>query len=246
MLKIKYDHASIKTKRKAVRESLWRESKNIKSGTMDCISPLDLHILYEHYDKIFFKSWFRDNFKGQILYELSPRMTKSAGKTKCPKNIGQMQPDEVKVIIAIGVDFFFKYNQLVGSKNVCGLETHNGLEALQIVFEHELIHVLEFLLFHTSSCNKQRFKETAKNIFGHSQSHHHIPTNLTLAREKYGINIGDKVQFVFKDKPLTGLLVNVTKRATVMVENLAGEYVDKNGTKYEKYYVPLERLAKAR
>ena len=246
MLKIKYDDATIKTKRKEVREGLWRESENINSATIDCISPLDLRLLYLHYDKIFLKNWFRDNFKGHVLYELSRRMTKSAGKTKCPKNIAQMEAEDIRIIIAIGVDFFFKYDQLAGSKNVCGIETHNSLEALQIVFEHELVHVLEFLLFHTSSCNKQRFKDTAKNLFGHTHSHHHIPTNQTVAREKYGINIGDKVQFVFEDQLLTGLIVNITKRATVMVKSLDGVYVDKNGTKYMKYYVPLERLAKTR
>lgn len=244
MLKIKYDDTIIKSKRKAVREGLLQESANIKSGTIDCISPLDLRLLYLHYDKIFLKNWFWDNFKGQVLYELSRRMTKSAGKTKCPKNIAQMKPDEVKIIIAIGVDFFFKYDQLVGSKNVGGIETHDSLEALQIVFEHELIHVLEFLLFHTSSCNKQRFKDTAKKIFGHTHSHHHMPTNQTVAREKYGINIGDSVQFLFKDRQLTGLIVNITKRATVMVRNPAGVYIDKNGVRYMKYYVPLAGLVK--
>lgn len=244
MIELIYDNATIKEKRKAVAEGLLKESTNIKSGKIDCISILDLRILYEYYDKIFFNNWFRNNFKGHVLYELSRRMTKSAGITKCPKNISRMESDQVRIVIAIGVDFFFKFDHLEGSKSVCGIETNNSLEALQIVFEHELIHVLEFLLFHTSNCKEQRFKDTVKNMFGHTHSHHRMPTNRRIASEKLGINIGDKVQFLFEDKELNGFVANISKRATVMVVNPNGTYVDKNGTKYMKYYVPLSMLTK--
>ena len=142
------------------------------------------------------------------------------------------------------MDFFFKFNHLKGSKSVCGIKTHDGLEALQVVFEHELIHVLEFLIFHGSSCKKQRFMQAAKYLFGHTQSHHHLPTNKRIASEKYGINIGDKVQFMFEDKRLNGLVANISKRATVMVINKDGSYADKNGNRYMKYYVPLGRLTR--
>ncbi len=244
MLNIKYDYETIKAKRKEVTEGLLKESNNIKSGKIVCISILDLRILYEYYDKVFFNNWFRNNFKGHVFYELSRRMTKSAGITKCPKNISQIKPDEVRIIIAIGVDFFFKFDQLEGSKSVCGIETYNSLEALQIVFEHELIHVLEFLMFNASNCSEQRFKDTAKNLFGHTQSHHQMPTNRKIASEKLGINIGNKVEFLFEGKLLNGFVSNINKRATVMVVNPNGTYSDKNGTRYMKYYVPLGWLTK--
>lgn len=244
MINIKYNDETIKTKRKAVTEGLLKESTNINSGKIECISVLDLCILYEHYDKNFFNNWFKNNFKGQILYELSRRMTKSAGITKCPKNISQMRLEQVRIIICIGVEFFFRFDHLEGSKIVCGIEAHNSLEALQIVFEHELIHALEFLMFHTSNCNGQRYKDTAKNIFNHTQSHHQMPTNRKIASEKLGINIGDKVQFLFEDKRLNGYVANICKRATVMAVNSNGTYVDKKGIRYIKYYVPLEGLEK--
>jgi len=244
MINIKYNDETINAKRKAVTEGLLKESKNIISGKIDCISILDLRILYEYYDRLFFNNWFRDNFEGQILYELSRRMTKSAGITKCPKNISQMKPEQIRVIICIGVDFFFKFDYLEGSKNVCGIETHNSVEALQIVFEHELIHAIEFLIFHSSSCKEQRFMQAAKDLFGHTQSHHHLPSNRRIASEKMGINIGDKVQFIFEDKQLNGFVANISKRATVMVINSNGSYADNNGTRYMKYYVPLGELSR--
>jgi hypothetical protein len=244
MINIKYDGRTIANKRKAVVQELLKESANIKSGEINCISVSDLQILYKHYDRIFFNNWFGKNFKGQVLYELSKRMTKSAGITKCPKNISQLKPEQVRITITISVDFLFKFDYLDGSKLVCGIETHNNLEALQIVFEHELVHVLEFLLSHTSNCRGQRFKDTARNLFGHTQSHHQIPTNREIASKKLGINIGDKVQFLFKDKRLYGVVANINKRATVMVANPNGNYCDKNGARYMKYYVPLSELVK--
>ena len=205
MINITYVDATIKAKRKTVTEGILKESTNINSVKISSIGVLDLRILYEYYNRIFLDNWFKNNFKGQILYELSRRMTKSAGITKCPKNISHLKPEQVQITICIGVDFFFKFDHLEGSKNVCGIEAHNSLEALQIVFEHELIHAIEFLMFHTSNCNEQRFKATAKNLFGHTQSHHQMPTNREIASEKLGINIGDKVQFMFENKRLNGM-----------------------------------------
>ena len=244
MINIKYDDATIKIMRKTVTEGVLKESTNINSCKIKRISVLDLRILYEYYERVFFGNWFKNNFKGHILYELSRRMTKSAGITKCPQNIAQLKQEQVRIIICIGVDFFFKFDHLEGSKNVCGIETHNSLEALQIVFEHELIHAIEFLMFHTSNCNEQRFKDTSKNLFGHTQSHHQMPTNRKIASEKLGINIGDKVQFLFENIRLNGFVSNISKRATVMVVNPNGTFVDKNGIKYMKYYVPLGALEK--
>lgn len=245
MLNIKYNDETIIEKRKCVRQGLLKESININSGKINKISVVDLRILYEYYDKVFFNNWFLKNFEGQLLYELSRRMTKSAGITKCPKNISQIKPEQVRIVICIGVDFVFKFDHLEGSKMVCGIETHNSLEALQIVFEHELVHAIEFLLFHHSNCNKQRFKDTANNLFGHTQSHHQLPTNQKIAREKLGINIGDNVYFLLNKKRLNGFVSNIRKRATVMVMSPNGTFMDKNGTRYMKYYVPLSQLTKA-
>lgn len=244
MINVKYNNKTIQQKRKAVREGLFKNSENIKSGKIKSISHRDLRVLYEFYEEIFFDNWFRDNYKGQIRFDLSRRMTKSAGLTKCPKNVSELEPEQILITICIGVDFFFKYDHLEGSKNVCGIKTTDSLEALQIVFEHEMVHALEFILFHNSNCGKERFKNTVHNLFGHTESHHEIPTNKIIAREKLGINIGDKIEFAFEDKALVGYITNINKRATVMVENPHGIYLDSSGKKYMKYYVPLSCIKK--
>ncbi len=162
----------------------------------------------------------------------------------CPKNIGRLRPETVVIEVRMGLDFFLRYHELPGDKTVSGIVTHHPLEALQIVFEHELCHVLEFIYFHRSNCRGSRFKTMAFRIFGHTESCHRLPTPGAIAREKYGLKPGDMVWFVFEGRALTGMIYAITKRATVMVEDSKGPYVDRRGRRYQKYYVPVEKLTK--
>jgi len=244
MIDLKYNEESVRAKRKLIADKLKSESETIKSDRIEVISNYDLRLLYEFYDEIFFDKWFLNNFKGLFRFSLSRRMTKSAGITKCPKNVKQIPDCQIVIEICIGVDFFFKYDYLEGNKNTCGIESQNSLEALQIIFEHELLHALEFLLYHKSDCKKGIFKETAKNMFGHTQSHHQLPTNHEIIAKKYDIKIGDKVRFMFDNTRLTGIVNNINRRATVLVLNPDGKLVDKYGNKYKKYLVPAQYLQK--
>ncbi len=245
MIFIKYDEKTIRNKRKIISQKLKNESETVKSDKIQRISTHDLRLLHEYYDEIFFDNWFKNNFEGILIFNFSRKMTKSAGITKCPKDVAQIPAWQVKIEICLGIDFFFKFDHLEGNKNACGIESTSSLEALQIIFEHELIHALEFLLYRKSDCKKDRFKLTAKDIFGHTQSHHQLPTNHKIAGERYGIYVGDKVRFMFEKKRLTGIVNKINKRATVLVLNPDGSFVDKHGNKYLKYLVPPECLEKA-
>ncbi|HBG22774.1 MAG TPA: hypothetical protein DDW83_05910, partial [Peptococcaceae bacterium] len=129
-----------------------------------------------------------------------------------------------------------------GPKPVCGVDTDTSLQALQLVFEHELCHVIEYICFHKSNCSGGRFKTIANNLYGHTASHHNLPTYKQIAKQKFVLNIGDSVSLTFKGKKLKGILHNINKRATVLVSDKTGSFTDKQGKRYAKYYVPLELL----
>ncbi len=241
IISIQQNCEDILEKRSLLSEELLIKSGNIKSKNFKSISVRDLELIFELYDRIFFENWFGSFFKGKIMYSLSKRMTRSAGLTICPKKAIK-NPEELILEIRIGVNFFFRYDQLEGSKLVSGIETHNALEALLLVFEHELCHVLEFILYKKSSCKGKRFKTIALNIFGHTDSYHKLPSQKQIVHENMGLHIGDSVYFTFEGKKLNGILYNITKRATVMVKDKKGPYRDKIGNRYSKYYVPLEYL----
>jgi hypothetical protein len=105
-------------KRAEISKLLTESSVNLKTGTIEKISTADLRLMFELYDQIFFKNWFKESFKSQIKFSLSRRMTRNAGLTLCPKNIDKIQPEELVLEIRMGVDFFFHYGLIEGSKTV--------------------------------------------------------------------------------------------------------------------------------
>ncbi|HZJ82617.1 MAG TPA: SprT-like domain-containing protein [Clostridia bacterium] len=234
--------ASIENKRRKIAKQFMAGSSNIKEGTIRSISPEDLQLLFQLYDRVFLNNWFRDSYKGKIKFSFSKRMTRSAGKTICPKNIDRIEPEKLTIEIRIGVDFFFNYGMIQEDKIVCGVLTTNPLQALQLVFEHELCHVIEFIRFKKSNCNGDIFKTMALNMFGHTESNHKLPTYRQIARQKFGLNIGDRVSFTFENMELKGILYNINKRATVMVRDKEGTMVDNKGNRYTKYYIPISML----
>lgn len=242
ILNTKLNNNVIDKKREDVSKLLMLKSANINNGTVSNISAADLKLLFELYDEVFFENWFREEYKGKLKFSLSRRMTKSAGLTLCPKNIDKIKPEELIIEIRIGVEFFFHYDSVEESKFVGGVKTNNSLEALQLVLEHELCHVIEFIHFKKSNCKGGRFKVLANNLFGHTESYHRLPTYRQIANQKLGLNIGDAISFTFEGKRLEGILYNINKRATVMVRDKKGALADKQGIRYSKYYVPLSLL----
>lgn len=242
LIKVKTPEGIVDKKREEIINALKRSSKGIKSDDIKELFADDLELLYNLYDRSFFNNWFSENYKGKLKFSVSKRMTKSAGLTLCPRNIDLISLKDLVLEIKIGIDFFLQYKSIKGSKNVCGLNTRTSLEALLIVFEHELCHVIEFILYKRSSCKNARFKAIANNLFNHMESHHRLPTYRQIAYEKLGLNIGDKVSFFYKGERIVGVIYNINKRATVMVRNSKGQFVDSKGNRYAKYYVPLDSL----
>lgn len=241
-IKFNQQISSIESKREEISKFIMRKSANIKSDKISKISNEDIDLMFKLYDRIFFNNWFKENYKGVLNFSLSQRMTKSAGKTICPRNIKAIREDELILEIRIGVELFLNYGVVKGGKGVCGVQTSNSLEAMQLVFEHELCHVIEFIYFKESNCKRHRFKSIANNLFGHTESYHQLPTYKEIAREKFGLNIGNKVSFVYKGKRLRGVLYKINKRATVMVLDKNGSFADNEGRRYSKYYVNLSFL----
>ncbi len=242
ILQIKLKQNEIKRKRDEISKNLKINSINIKDNKINSISPYDLGVLFKLYDEIFFGSWFQECFRGKMKFSLSRRMTKSAGLTLCPKNPDKLEPQELIIEIRIGIDLFFQYDSIEGNKVVCGIKTNNSLDALQLVFEHELCHVIEYINYFKSDCKGERFKDLAKNIFGHTESNHMLPTYSQIAKERLGLKIGDVVTFDIEGRNEKGTIININKRATVMVKNSKGSYTDSMGNRYHKFYVPLSLL----
>lgn len=124
--------------------------------------------------------------------------------------------------------------------SVAGIPCANRLEALQRIFEDEIVHLTVFLGAGESNCGAPPFQELAHRRFWHRNHTHKLITRVERAAQR-GIRVGCWVAFLYRSERLAGRVNRVTKRATVLVEDPRGDrYSD--GRRYRKYYVPLAGL----
>jgi hypothetical protein len=244
LLHIQYPSSAITQKRTAIRKTFISRSANISDGIIDCIASYDLELLFQLYDVYFLEEYFQKSFPGRLRFSLSTRMTRAAGKTNYPRNLKALPAEQREYEIRMGINFFFNYNQLHREKKVNGINTKDALEALQLVFEHEIIHLLELHCYGGSNCHKARFKGLAENIFGHTDSYHHLPTEKEIASTKFGFHAGDRVCFIYEGEEYRGFIHQINKRATVMVPDEAGLFLDQRGKRHSKWYIPIPLLKK--
>ena len=164
-------------------------------------------------------------------------MTRAGGKTtRYTTRAGEVSY-EISIASSILFDGFGGMDRLV---TVCGIECQSRLEALQRIFEHELVHLAEQLCWGSSNCAAERFQAIAGRLFLHRVHTHNLITRRERAAE-LGIRIGALVTFNFEGRQLTGRVNRITKRATVLVADPDGvSYSD--GLRYRIYYVPIACL----
>ena len=219
--------------RQLLARSGWIDEPNFTA-----INRNDLEILFRAYDRRFLGDFVRERLaEGELSFRLSKRMTHAAGKTSYRRG----PHGSARYEIAISTEMLFHgFDEEEAPVDVVGLPCANRLEALQRVFEHELVHLVEFLGTGTSNCRASPFQELAHHLFRHRHHTHTLVTRRARAAE-HGIHIGSLVSFIHRGRYLEGRVDRITKRATVFVEDPEGQwYAD--GRSYTKYYVPLDEL----
>src|SRR5262249_19851815 len=102
----------------------------------------------------------------------------------------------VEYEITVSTTLLFNTFQNVDRKvTVGGLECRDRLEALQRIFEHELLHLAEFLGWGRSNCRAGNFHALSRRIFAHEGVFHDLVTPREEAGVAYGIVAGDLVSF---------------------------------------------------
>lgn len=241
---LQYPLQQINDKRGKVRRRLLGRSPHLSGKDITRIFQGDLKVLFDLYDRYFLRSYFSRHFRGELLFTLSSRMNRSAGMTVYPPNLQGLAPEEERYELRIAVFLLFNYDKLQRDKVVNGIKTEDSLQALQLIFEHELCHLIELHCFRESSCRRERFQTLAFNIFGHTGSCHQLPLMPEIAAAEYGLSVGDEVSFQGDGETLVGMISRITRRATVMVPHEGGAFQDRSGRRYHKFYVPLPMLKK--
>ena len=237
---LKYTPIRIRRTNRKIYRQILRESENIDQGNFNAIAVKDFARLFELYDLHFFDRYFHNQYNGKIFFRLSERMTSAGGKIAYAKGT-----DAYTIYLSTAL-IFQTFGGVTREITVNGIVCRDRLEATMRILEHEVIHLLELVFFDSTSCSKPRFKRLCQNIFGHTEVTHRLVTQAELAQEQHNLEVGSTVSFEYSGETYRGVISRITKRATVMVRDRAGDFRDLQGARYNKYYIPLEDLKQVR
>jgi hypothetical protein len=219
---------------------LLQQSRYMQQGNFRSFHPEDLRRLFQLYDEQFFSGQCGRRL-GQhgISFRISPRMTSAGGKTTRFRTRNGIEHYEITVASTLLFKTFTDNDHR--PVTVTGIECQDRLQALQRVFEHELVHLVEMMLWKDSNCRATRFQSLATRFFTHREHTHRLITPREQAFVKFGIRPGVWVRFRFEGLEYRGVVNRVTKRATVLVPSANGSRFS-DGKCYETYYVPVAQL----
>jgi hypothetical protein len=231
----------IRQRLREIHEEALARSAHLGASNFSVIHPRDLEILFHAYDEKFFSNALKGALGARRLrFRLSRRMTRAGGRTARVR----LRSGEELFEIAIAVDLLFDgFKSGDRPTTVCGALCRSRLEALQRVFEHELVHLIEMLCWGESHCCGARFQDIAWRLFMHEAHTHQLITRQERAADS-GIHAGSEVTFEFEGRRLRGRVNRITKRATVLVADREG-LLYSDGVRYKAFYVPLRMLEQA-
>jgi len=219
-------------------------SKAMETRNFHRIAKQDLERMAEAYDRHFFNGLCLPLARSYgMSFRLSSRMTRAGGKTTRTIFRGtKSKPSHAHYEIALSTSLLFQSFRKPGdSIRVCGHECIDRLTAMQRIVEHEMIHLGEMLAWIQSDCSAGRFQSIARNMFGHTEHRHELITQQERAAKEFNILAGARVAFPYEGTVLKGIVNRITRRATILVEDLRGTRYS-NGKRYLKYYVPIHQL----
>lgn len=225
-----YTPEEIATYRYRIKDNFLENSSIRHHGGFEAVSPLDIRLMFFLYDKLFFKGRLAQRVTKRIQFRFSNRMTKAGGKVTYTKH-------EKTYVLSLSLPLIREpFASSTTPVLVNGIQCKDSTDAMMSIMEHELIHILEFELYGSSSCGRRRFKDFAKRIFGHSDNKHHLTLGSSKKIVSMDITIGSKVTFEYNGTMYAGTIARITKRATVILDPSCNK-------KYERFYVPLENLS---
>jgi hypothetical protein len=215
------------------------------------IGVVDLQMLFDLYDAEIYggllSRFLREDRASQLTFRLSSRMTRAAGKaTRMGRRVRRSSGvvDHFAYEIAVSTTILFaSFKDPTRTMKVGGRTCLDRLEALQRTFEHETLHIAEFLAWGVSNCSGPNFKTLSWRIFGHEASNHELMTPSLEAAETHGIRPGDLVAFEYEGVTWRGRVNRITKRATVLIPDPLGRLFS-DGATYRTFYVPVSILRK--
>jgi hypothetical protein len=238
---LNFQHITARTAQ--IHEAVLEKSRSIDAANFTRIHTSDMELLFTEYDAKFFDGEIKASLGSMPLsFGLSGRMTSAGGKTVSyiDQRTGR-RCFEIRVSTTILFGCFADGDRDHRPVSASGILCRDRLDSLQRVIEHELVHLVEMLLWNTSNCSQARFHSIAQRLFGHTKSTHNLITPKERARVQFCIKPGARVRFMLDGLEYNGIVNRISQRATVLVENACGKRFS-DGKHYAKFYVPVQLL----
>ncbi len=250
-----YSADEVQQRSRQIYDEMLARSPNLQTANFTRIGADDLERLFAAYDREFFRGRLSEMLlEDRALpmgFRLSGRLVRAAGMTtrltRPVRTLGQGKGKselEYEYEISVSTTLLFgTFRDVERAVSVGGLEVHDRLEALQRIFEHELLHLAEFLGWGKSNCRAANFRSLSRRIFAHEAAYHDLVTPREQAVVAHGITVGDKVTFEYEGVRRVGRVNRITRRASILVESPDGRPFS-DGKRYLTFYVPLPMLQK--
>ncbi len=215
-----YSAPEVEARKARIYDSLLAQSPQVRDANFRLIGTDDLERLFNWYDREFFAGrlgeMLMEDEAHPMTFRLSRRLVSAAGQTI--REVRRMQRHgkpfaKVEYEITISATLLFNTFQEVDRPvTVGGLVCRDRVEALQRIFEHELLHLAEFLAWGRSNCRADNFHRLSRRIFAHEGAYHDLITPGEQARAAYDIRIGDHVSFEIDGRQHVGRVNRITRR----------------------------------
>ena len=220
-----YSASEVEDRVMRIYEATLAQSPQIREGNFTVIGTDDLERLFFWYDREFFRGrlgeMILEDEAHPMAFRLSRRLVSAAGQTiRQVRRVRQDGKPAVKVDYEITISTTLLYNTFQNVERtvtVGGLVCRDRLESLQRIFEHELLHLAEFLGWGRSNCRADNFHALSRRIFAHEGAFHDLITPREQARAAFNIHVGDHVSF-----ELDGSLAHRTRQPDHSPRDRAG------------------------
>lgn len=251
IFKTQYSQLMIAKKRGSIRQRFIDASDHIIDQDIKRLEAEDLYRLVVIYDELFLGNVLKLDSSIKFTFDLSKTLDRVGGLTQIyMKQIKSPSKKVIKSIqsikISINTSMVYDFQFTDEARYSCGIQVKNSLEVLMIIIEHELCHVLEFLMYKKSDDNGRVFKQLTLNLFGHTSQTHSLMTNQEKQIRLYKVMPGDDVKFILNGRAVNGLVERCNlKDALVLVFDSKGKFIlESNGKRYTKYKIPIGSLLK--
>ncbi len=168
-----YSAPEVDARKAGIYETLLAQSPQVRDGNFRMIGTDDLERLFVWYDREFFRGrlgeMLLEDEAYPVAFRLSRRLVSAAGQTiRWVRRAKQKKQPVAKVDYEITISTTLLYNTFQNVDRpvtVGGLVCRDRVEALQRIFEHELLHLAEFLAWGRSNCRADNFHRLSRRIF---------------------------------------------------------------------------------